>query len=107
MNTHGGARVGAGRKPKLETATMDHILRLSASTILKCLRDPSIPLVDKAELASKYLVRKVRSADSEAEQKFGGQRVLIYVERDSGAEDRKQILSSLGASINPRITEEI
>lgn len=105
---HGGARVGSGRKPKIETATIDRILRLSASTILKALRDPSITLIDKAELASKYLVRKVRSADSEAEEKSGGNRVLIYVERGSGTiENREQILSALSPSENPRIDEAI
>lgn len=103
---HGGARVGAGRKPNVENYTIGNILRLSASTILKALRDPSIPLIDKAELASKYLVRKVRSADSEAEEKSGGNRILIYVERGD-ASHREQIHSALSASENPRIEETI
>lgn len=103
---HGGARVGAGRKPTIENYTVGNILRLSASTILKALRDPDLSLEKKAELASRFIVRRVRSADSEAEEKSGGNRILIYVERGD-APSREQISAAFSASENPRIEKAI
>ena len=55
----GGARLGAGRKVKLENVTKQTILRLSASTILKALRDSSLDLQFRAALAKDFVLRQI------------------------------------------------
>lgn len=59
QETRGGARIGSGPKPKLETRTIEQICRLSCSIILKALRMPEYPFEKKVELSKAILIRRM------------------------------------------------
>lgn len=59
LRGHGGARIGAGRKPKLEAQTIENIKRFSASTILKLFRDSATNPELKAEIATKIFLKSM------------------------------------------------
>lgn len=55
----GGARIGAGRKAHLEDKTIETVLRLSASSIIKAFRDPLVDIKFKAELGKHFVLKKI------------------------------------------------
>ena len=56
---NGGQRVGSGRKPHLQDKTKEQIMRYSASTILKALRDKSLDLKFRADLAKDFVIKTI------------------------------------------------
>ena len=98
----------SGRRSwKFEAETKD-VLELSFGILSRALTatDEEFSLEKKAELASKFIVKRIPNIDSPDENQSGN-RILIYVERADNIENRKQILTALGAAENSRIEEEI
>lgn len=98
----------SGRKTwKFEAETKD-VLELSFGILSRALTatDDEFSLEKKAELASRFIVKRIPNIDApDAEQ--NGNRILIYVERADNFKNREQVLSAFGTSENPRITEAI
>jgi hypothetical protein len=94
-----------GRKAHLEDRKMQEIIQLSAATIFRALNasDEEFSLERKAELASKFIVKRIPSID--AEENLNGNKILVYVA--GSARDKEQILSALSPTENKRIECEI
>lgn len=62
-SNHGGKRLGAGRKMKLENQTIENIKRCAASTILKILRDSDNKDTEelRADISTKVILKAMPS----------------------------------------------
>lgn len=101
----GGARVGAGRKAHLEDSTVEQILRLSASTILKALRSDEIKLEVRADLASRFIVKKVKSADLGINGHIGNTIYIIAGNDKDVPKDLLEVFPSQLPADNQKIQE--
>lgn len=61
MATHGGARAGAGRKSILEEGRIADLISTSIDVTHRFLKDNSIPIEKRAEIASRVASKRIPS----------------------------------------------
>lgn len=88
---NGGARVGAGRKPKLETVTIERIKRFAASTLLKLLRDVETPLNIRAEISKSIFLRSMPQKLEVDQNETKRLEIMVRLE-NMNEEDLKKII---------------
>ena len=59
LGDRGGKRLDSGRPAKFENKTIEQILRLAAVNVLRFLRSEDFTLKDKAELGSKFIIKRM------------------------------------------------
>jgi len=101
-----GVKGRSGRKGWKEEAECKDILDLSFGILNRALSatDEEFSLEKKAELASKFIIKRIPNIDA-PEENSNGNRILVYVAGSS--RDKEQILSALGSTENKRVECEI
>lgn len=96
----------SGRKPWEHEVQTKKVCELSFGIIFRALEssDEEFSLEKKAELASKFVIKRIPSIDA-PEENLGGNKILVYVA--GSARDKEQILSALGSTENKRVECEI
>lgn len=108
----GGFRPNAGRRPQLSDKDLKEIVSMSAMTIMHALtaKKPEseeyvLPLETRAELASKFVIKAMPSAD-EGEGRAG---VIVYITNNDpkSIDYPKQVLPAPSSEEDKGITSEI